>query len=132
MFFRYGFQRAALRAGLAFSQQVTPAEISNCADCLSGETASHTLTWRAGGQYAVLPQVKWLYTFLDVAYRATGARGEYTGGFCGCLDNTVTATTRMGGAMAGIGAALHPLPRFYLSPELYIRRLRGAHRRFIR
>lgn len=118
-FFRYTFQRVGLRAGLAFNQQTTPANTSNCSDCLSGETAYKTTALRLGGQYAILPQAPWLYTFVDVAYRNTRGRGEYTGGLCGCLDNSVTQTTRAMGAMVGAGATLRIVSRFSLVPELY-------------
>ena len=118
-FFRYVPQRLGLRAGLAFSQRVIPPDVSSCADCLVGETSSRTLTWRAGGQYALLPQAKWLYSFVDLAYRNTKATGNYTGGLCGCLNVTETETTKTGGAMVGFGASWQIVPRIHFGPELY-------------
>jgi hypothetical protein len=118
-FFRYAPQRLGLRTGLNFSQRVIPPDVSNCADCLAGETSRRTLTWRVGGQYTLLPQAKWLYSFVDVAYRNTKSTGSYTGGFCGCLNVTETETTKTGGAMVGFGASWQIVPRIHFGPELY-------------
>jgi hypothetical protein len=118
-FFRYIPQRLGGRAGLAFNQQTLPTDNSNCADCLVGKTSSRTLTWRAGGQYALLPQAKWLYSFLDIAYRNTKSTGTYTGGLCGCLNVTETETTKTVGAMVGLGASWQLVPRIHFGPELY-------------
>ena len=118
VFFRYAPQRWGVRAGLAYSQQTAP-EPNNCNDCLTGKTTYHAYTWRAGAQYAPLQQAPWLYAFLDVAYRSTRASGRYTGGFCGCLDYDITATTPAWGAQVGFGTAWQVLPRVRLAPEVY-------------
>ena len=119
LFARYQPNRLGGRAGLDFGQQTTDPNPTNCADCLTGLTTARTLALRLGGQYAVLPQLPWLYTFLDVAYHHTRAEGRYTGGFCGCLDFTTTQTTRTVGASAGIGASFRVISRIYFSPEMY-------------
>ncbi|MDQ2772928.1 MAG: hypothetical protein M3Y54_20785 [Bacteroidota bacterium] len=135
LFARYQPGRLGGRVGLNFGQQTTPAD-QNCADCLTGPNTSRTLGLRLGGQYAVLPQLPWLYTFLDVAYHHTRAEGRYTGGFCGCLDYTTTQTTRTLGTSAGIGASVRVVSRLYIGSELYYegfagrRSYRSADNRF--
>ena len=119
LFVRYQPGRLGGRAGLDFGQQTTDPNPTSCADCLTGLTTARTLALRLGGQYAVLPQLPWLYTFLDVAYHHTKAEGRYTGGFCGCLDFTTTQTTRTVGASAGIGASFRVISRIYVGSELY-------------
>lgn len=117
--FRYTPGKVGFRAAGGFSQRVTRPYPRNCADCPAGETSAHALTLRVGSQYAPVPKLAWLYTFVDVAYQTTSATGEYMGGFCGCLDFTQTRTTRGGGVMAGIGANIRFLSRLSLAPELY-------------
>ena len=119
LFVRYQPNRLGGWAGLDFGQQTTDPNPANCADCLTGLTTARTLALRLGGQYAVLPQLPWLYTLLDVAYHHTRAGGRYTGGFCGCLDNSTTQTTRTLGASAGIGASFRLVCRIYVGSELY-------------
>ena len=119
LFARYQPGRLGGRAGLDFGQQTTDPNPTNCADCLTGRTTARTLALRLGGQYAVLPQLPWLYTFLDVAYYHTRAEGRYTGGFCGCLDYSTTQTTRTLGASAGMGASFRMISRIYVGSELY-------------
>lgn len=116
---RYMPQRLGVRAGLAYSHRTNLPEIGNCADCVTGETSYRRVTLRAGAQYIVLPNTPWLYPFLDVAYRNTGAAGRFTGGFCGCLDNTFTATTRAIGGMGGVGARFRIFSRLFFGPEVY-------------
>ena len=113
LFARYQPGRLGGRAGLDFGQQTTDPNPTNCADCLTGRTTARTLALRLGGQYAVLPQLPWLYTFLDVAYYHTRAEGRYTGGFCGCLDYSTTQTTRT------LGASFRMISRIYVGSELY-------------
>ncbi|MBD2766484.1 hypothetical protein IC235_01095 [Hymenobacter sp. BT664] len=118
VFFRYVPQQAGLRGGAGLTQrQAGPP--SDCNDCPSGETTTRALTLRVGGQYALVRQLPWLYAFADGAYRHTSASGAYTGGLCGCLDYTETQTGRGWGAMAGLGATIHLLPRLSMVPELY-------------
>jgi hypothetical protein len=117
-FVRYAPQRWGVRAGLAYSQQTAP-EQNNCYDCLTGRTAYQAYTWRVGAQYVPLQPVPWLYVFLDAAYRNTRAAGRYTGGFCGCLDYDITATTPAWGAQVGFGATWQVLSRVRLGPEVY-------------
>ncbi len=128
LFFRYAPHRVGLRVAAAYSRRITQ-EGSNCNDCPVGETTARALTLRAGGQYAPVRQLPWLYAFADAAYRRTLASGTYTGGFCGCSDFTETGTGQGWGAMAGLGASIGVLPRLRLVPELYYEgfRTRTAH-----
>lgn len=119
LFIRYQPGRLGGRAGLNVGQQIIPVELENCNDCPVGPTITRTLGLRLGAQYAGLPQLPWLYTFLDVAYHHTNAEGRYTGGFCGCLDFTTTQTTRTLGASAGIGTTYQVISRIYVGSELY-------------
>ena len=125
-FVRYAPQRVGLRAGAAYFQRRTQ-EGTNCNDCVAGETTARTLTLRAGGQYAPLPQLPWLYAFTDAAHRQTVASGRYRGGFCGCLDFTETRTARGWGALAGVGATLRLPWRLALVPELSYEWFRTRH-----
>lgn len=128
LFAGYQPNRLGGRVGLDFGRRTTDPNPTNCADCLVGTSTARTLALRLGAQYAMLPQLPWLYTFLDVAYHHTRAEGRYTGGFCGCLDNTLTQTTRTLGASAGVGASFRVVSRFYVSPEIYYEGFMGRTR----
>ena len=82
-------------------------------------TTARALTLRAGGQYAPLPQLPWLYAFADAAYRRTVRAGRYTGGLCGCLDFSETRTDQGWGGLAGVGATLRLPWHLAIGPELY-------------
>ncbi|UOQ69597.1 hypothetical protein [Hymenobacter volaticus] len=117
-FVRYTRQRFGLRAAVNARHKTTQTP-EYCADCAVGETQEKTLKLGVGAQYALLSHHPWLYTFLDVYYRRNQTTGSYTGGLCGCLDYTFTSTRRGGGAQTGVGAQIHPIRYFTLSPELY-------------
>lgn len=123
--FRYLPQRLGWRGGAALNQRTVTDNVENCADCPVGQTSYQTVTLRVGGQYAALPQAPWLYGFLDVAYRNIRAEGQYTGGFCGCLDFTTTDKTHSVGAMVGVGASFPITPRIFIGPEVYFESFSG-------
>jgi hypothetical protein len=124
--FRYNFQRFGLRSGVSYNTGSDKGTgISNCADCLVGSSTGKDARLRLGGQYLPLAKAPWLYVFSDFYYRHFTSEGNYTGGFCGCLDTDVAVTSDGVGNSTGLGFKIRAWRQFYLNPEVYYDVLRA-------
>lgn len=117
--FRYIPNRLGLRLGGNFSQGTIKSGLENCNDCPVGKSTDRELKLKVGAQYVPFTKESWLYVFTDAYYRWYSATGDYTGGFCGCLDYTEARALNGVGVNAGIGGKARIFKSFYLSPEIY-------------
>ncbi|MCB2407241.1 outer membrane beta-barrel protein [Hymenobacter lucidus] len=127
---RYNLGRFGLRSGISYNTETSktadPAT-SSCADCVQGSTTGKDLRVRLGGQYSPIAKAPWLYVFSDFYYRRFTSEGNFTGGFCGCLNTDVNVTSDGVGNSTGLGFKIRTWKHFYLNPEVYYDVLRAPN-----
>ncbi|UOQ53169.1 outer membrane beta-barrel protein [Hymenobacter cellulosivorans] len=120
--FRYNLGRFGLRSGISYNtstDKTSDYPLSSCADCVQGTTTGKDLRVRLGAQYTPIAKAPWLYAFSDFYYRRYTSEGNFTGGFCGCLDTDVNVTSDGVGNSTGLGVKIRTWKHFYLNPEVY-------------
>lgn len=124
---RYHVGRLGLRFSGSYTTNTIQSDTKNCADCLVGYSKGQEFQLRLGGQYAPLAAAPWLYAFSDFYYRRYTSAGNFTGGFCGCLDSDTQVMSNGVGNATGLGVKLRTWKRFYLNPEVYYDVLRARN-----
>jgi hypothetical protein len=116
LFFRCTKKRLGLRALVSYSDKTTSYTFPTIEPPYFWGRTINNKDWKVGigGQFSILKQRDWLYTFLDMSYRNVFSTG-YEFGFS---NETFSSTSNGFDCFAGIGVKLKMTKYFYLSPEI--------------
>ncbi len=116
LFFRFTQKRIGLRLHASYSDKtMTYTSTSYDSPYFFGQTINNKdLKLGVGGQFSILNNKDWLYSFLDISYRNVFSTG-YEFGY---RNETFSSTTNGFDSFVGIGFKIMAIKYFCLSPEI--------------
>lgn len=117
LFFRYKINRFSVRSQLAYGEYGAIQNFGkSIVDGYAVSSSTKDLSLGVGGQFLILKNKEWVYSFADFSYRNIFTKGQVYGGWSG--NSNFSKSVNGFECTFGLGSKIRLVKNVYLSPEL--------------